>query len=176
VKKRWLVPIGVVIVFGALTPAVAQGRRSTVTPGVSHTWREVDAALVGFEDLPYFRLAHRVSELRGDKGGEKAYLYMSWRERRFATRTATTCGGLRYLGRYVVITTGNAGEGWFGLEDRYGSAHLKITHSIFIYKTKGLVGPPICSETTGTWSGSLGVMGGYEGTFLLADDGTLTLR
>ena len=175
-KTRWLVPIGVALVGGVLVPVAAQGHRTTVTPGVSAIWRQVDAAVVGYEDLPYIRLTHSVFQLRGDKSGEKAYLSVNWREGRFHTRKATMCGGLRYIGRYVVETRGNAGDAWFGLVDRLGSAHLAITHSIFIYNTKGLVGPPACVETTGTWSGSLGVMGGYEGTFLFSDDGTLTFR
>jgi hypothetical protein len=147
-----------------------------VTPGVSHVWRTVDGTVVGFEDLPYFRLIHSVFQLRGDTGGEKAYLSMSWRERRFATKRAATCGGLRYLGRYVVDSRGDAGEGWFGLDDRFGTMHLTITRRLSVFKTAGLVGPPLCVQTWGRWSGETGVFGGYEGTFVFNDDGTLTLR
>jgi hypothetical protein len=154
----------------------AQGSRGVVTPGVSHIWRTVDGTVVRVEDLAYYRLIHSVFELRGDKGGEKAYLSISWRERRFATRRAAMCGGLRYFGRYVIDSRGKAGEGWFGLEDRFGTMHLKITRRLSVFKTAGLVGPPLCVETWGTWSGETGVVNGYDGTFYFNHDDTLTLR
>ena len=46
--------------------------------------------------------------------------------------------------------------------------------SIFPKSTQ--VGPPICVETTGLWSGTGGVLLGYKGTFLFTDDETLVLR
>ena len=118
-----LVAMGLASVVAALAPLDAQ---ANLTPGVSATWRTVDSSLVGIEELPYSRLIHSVFELRGDTGGEKAYLSVSWHERRFSTKKAASCGGLRYVGRYVIDSPGNAGDAWFGLEDRDGTAHLTV--------------------------------------------------
>ena len=84
------------------------------------------------------------------------------------------CGGLRYFGRDVVETIGNAGEAWFGLAgDQDGTAHLTIKHRIAIYKEAG---PPLCVEATGTVDGMTGVLIGFEGTFRLRNDSTLVFR
>jgi hypothetical protein len=168
-----LVATGLASLMAALAPLDAQ---ANLTPGVSATWRTVDSSLVGIQELPYSRLIHSVFELRGDKGGEKAYLSVSWHERRFSTKKAASCGGLRYVGRYVIDSLGNAGDAWFGLEDRDGTAHLTVNRMLAVYPKAKLVGPPLCVEATGTWSGSTGVLGGYEGTFRFDNDGTLTLR
>jgi hypothetical protein len=176
VGKRWLLAGAVSLAVGASASLAVQGSRATVTPGVAHTWRTVDGALVGLEDLPYSRRIHSVFELKGDGSGEKAYLSVSWTERRFATKRAASCGGLRYLGRYVVDTRGNAGDAWFGLANRVGTAHLKFTRRLSVFRTKNLVGPPLCVESRGTWSGSTGVLGGFAGTFLFNHDATLVLR
>ena len=81
------------------------------------------------------------------------------------------CAGLRYAGRHVVDSTAAAGEGWIGLADQDVRLHLLITRRLSIFKESTLIGPPICVETTGTWSGA-----GREGTFLLNNDLTLTFR
>lgn len=142
---------------------------------MSSIWRTVDGTLVDFQDLANARLIRSVFELRGDKGGEKAYLFIQWREGRFSTRKAAICAGLRYFGRHVIDSRVKVGEGWFGLEDREGRAHLKITRRISIFKN-AQIGPPICVETTGTWYGSAGVLSSRQGTFLFNHDDTLTLR
>jgi hypothetical protein len=81
------------------------------------------------------------------------------------------CARLRYFGRNVVDSKVNAGEGWFGMEDGTVKAHLAVTRRLSIFKTSTQIGPPICVETTGTWSGA-----GRAGTFVLNNDETLTFR
>jgi hypothetical protein len=176
VRKRSFFVGAAGLAVAAVTAIGAHAGTAAVTPGVAHTWRAVDGALVGLEDLPYSRRGHSVFALKADGSGERAYLSVTWVERRFSTRKAASCGGLRYFGRYVVDTRGDAGDAWFGLADRDGTAHLKLTRRLSVFKTRSLVGPPLCVETTGTWSGATGVFGGYGGSFVFNNDGTLVLR
>ncbi len=37
------------------------------------------------------------------------------------------------------------------------------------------IGPPICVEASGTWTGTSGELYAYKGTFVLRNDGTLIL-
>src|SRR5207247_2486690 len=101
--------------------------------------------------------------------GEKAYLFIRWREGRFSTAKPAMCAGLRYAHGHVVDTKVKAGEGWFGLGDRNFRVHLTITSRLSVFKNDTQIGPPICVETNGTWSGV-----GREGTFLFNNDETLT--
>ncbi len=73
-------------------------------------------------------------------------------------------------------TRGSIRGGGFGLADRTGIPHLTITRTLSIFPKNTQTGPPICVETTGSWSGTGGVLLGYKGTFLFTDDETLVLR
>jgi hypothetical protein len=180
VSRRWLLAIVVGLASAVLTPFSAQ---ATGTQDVS-TWRTVDGALVDFQDFPSFRVIRSVFELRGHEHGEKAYLFIQWREGNFSTRKPAMCGGLRYAGRYVVDTRAHAGQGWFGLANGEGRVHLTITRRLSIFKENTRIGPPICIETEGTWSSVWsGVPGSglpgfvsFRGTFLFNHDDTLTFR
>src|SRR4029450_13833022 len=69
-------------------------------------------------------------ELRGQEHGDKAYLFIQWREGNFSSRKSAMCAGLRYVGRHVVDTRVPAGEGWFGLANGEGRVHLTITRRL----------------------------------------------
>lgn len=154
---------------------IGSGDRTAVRPtGFPLVWRETDDTLVGLETTPTVRRIHGVWELQSSQGQYKAFLYASWREPLGRKSRPAMCGGLRYFGRYVVETIGNAGEAWFGLAgDQDGTAHLTITHRIAIYKE---VGPPVCVQATGTVDGMTGLLIGFEGTFTLRNDSTLVFR
>jgi hypothetical protein len=180
VSGRWLLAIVVGLASAVLTPFSAQ---ATGSQPVIRTWRTVDGALVDFRDYSSFRVIRSVFELRGQEHGEKAYLFIQWREGRFSTRKPAMCSGLRYAGRYVVDTKAHAGEGWFGLANGEGRVHLTITSRLSIFKESTQIGPPICVETRGTWSAYVsGVPGsglpgfGVNGTFFFDNDATLTFR
>jgi hypothetical protein len=177
VSNRWLVAAGAGLILAALTPlGGAQARGSSWWPDISPTWRTVDQALVDLQDRPGTnnRLILGVFRLRGDTAGEKAYLVVRWRERRYSTARAAMCAGLRYARRHVIDTRVKAGEGWFGLVDHDARAHLTITHRIAIYETSTLIGPPICVQATGKWEGTGPLFG--AGTFVFNNDDTLTFR
>jgi len=154
---------------------LGSGERTATRPtGFPLVWRATDDTLVGLVTTPTLRRIHGVWELQSDQGQHKAFLYASWREPIGRKSRPAMCGGLRYFGRYVVETIGNAGEAWFGLAgDQDGTAHLTITHRIAIYKE---VGPPLCVEATGTVDGMTGLLFGFEGTFRLRNDSTLVFR
>ncbi len=136
----------------------------------------MDGSVVDFQDHAKYRLIRSVFELRGDSGGEKAFLSVIWRVGRYSTKKAVSCGGFRYVGRYVVDSRANPGEAWFGLASRMGRAHLAITRNVSVFPKNTQVGPPICEETAGTWTGTGGVLLGYKGTFIFNTDETLVLR
>jgi hypothetical protein len=180
VSGRWLLAIAVGLASTVLTPFSAQ---ATGSQAVS-TWRTVNGALVDFQDFPNFRVIRSVFELRGQEHGEKAYLFIRWREGRFSSRKPAMCAGLRYVGRHVVDSRAHAGEGWFGLANGEGRVHLTITRRLSIFPVDTTIGPPICVETAGTWStvasgvpgsGLPGFVSG-RGTFLFNNDATLTFR
>jgi hypothetical protein len=173
VSRRWLLALAVGLASAVLSPLGAQAHGSS--QAVSQIWRAVDGALVDFQDFPRFRVIRSVFELRGDPHSEKAYLFIRWREGRFSTRKAAMCAGLRYVGKHVVDTRVRAGEGWFGLANGEGKAHLTITRRLSIFKKDTLIGPPVCVETTGKWLGSSGLLTG-AGTFRFNNDLTLIFR
>jgi hypothetical protein len=173
VSRRRLLAPAVVAASAVLSPLGAQAHGSSQP--VSQIWRAVDGALVDFQDFPRFRVIRSVFELRGDPNSEKAYLFIRWREGRFSTRKAATCAGLRYVGKHVVDTRVRAGEGWFGLANGEGKAHLTITRRLSIFERSTLIGPPVCVETTGKWFGSSGFLSG-TGTFRFNNDLTLIFR
>ena len=169
---------GAAVAVFALAPSAAQGQRSSLPDGFPSTWRAVDGADVDFQDHTYtnYRLIRSVFELRSDKGGDKAYLSVVWRVGRFSTGKAAICAGRRYVGRYVVDSRTKPGEAWFALAGPEARAHLTITRRIDVFKKSTQVGPPLCVETTGTWSGSGGVLLGYHRTFVFTHDDALVLR
>jgi len=96
---------------------------------------------------------------------------ISWREPLDRKQKPALCGGLRYTSRSVLLTTGNAGNGWFGVVGSDpATAQLAITRRVAIYRATG---PPDCVEASGTVDGNSGTLFGFEGTFKLLNDDTL---
>src|SRR5262245_20736206 len=166
---------GVVVALLALAPSAAQGHSASLPDGFPKVWRTVSGTVVDFVPFSQYRLIRSVFELRSDKGAEKAYLGITWREGQASTRTGATCGGLRYSGRHVVDTRTHT-DAWFSTAAGDVRARLKVTRRLSVFEMNTHVGPPLCVETSGIWSGSGGVLLGYDGTFVFTHDETLVFR
>jgi hypothetical protein len=164
------------VVVGLTPTSAAPGELASPRPtGFPLVWRGVQDALVGLRETATLRRIHGVWEMRSDKGGLKAYLYLAYREPLRGRSKAAECGGIRYPGAVVRDTKTGAGEGWLGLVgDLDATGHLRIERRIAVYKATQ--GPPACVEARGRIDGMTGALTGFNGTFVFRDDATLVLR
>lgn len=95
------------------------------------------------------------------KGGSEAVQILSFRKR--AAPGSVRCGGRAYDAGVRSEATGEAGNGWFGIDDQGGTATLSITRAIEV--APALRAPPDCLELAGRWTGASGALRGQSGDF-----------